>query len=166
MFNAKKYAYSTNKILLVLGMDKITLVKHILDSYEKIVNQKLIARTNPSLDFKTVNLGHFALLAHNAAEDPIFTYGNEYALKLWEIQFEDFIKMPSRLSAEEDLRTVRAEMLHAVHEKNYFDAYEGTRISSTGKRFKIKNVTVWNVFNESNARIGQAAYFKSVEFLR
>lgn len=146
-------------------MDKIKLVKYILDSYESVIGKPLIKRSTAAEDFKDVNDGKFALLAHNNLNDPIFMYGNEFALHLWEISFNDFVKMPSRLSAEEDLRSVRAAMLNAVDAKNYYDAYEGTRVSTSGKKFKIKNVTVWNVFDEHKNKIGQAAYFKSVEFL-
>ena len=42
----------------------------------------------------------FALLSHDTREDPIFVYGNRTALRLFELDWNAFIALPSRLSAE------------------------------------------------------------------
>ena len=42
----------------------------------------------------------FALVSHNTAADPIFNYANRQALTLFEMSWEEFTQLPSRLSAE------------------------------------------------------------------
>ena len=42
----------------------------------------------------------FVVLSHDAAPDPILTYGNRKALELFELTWEELIQMPSRLTAE------------------------------------------------------------------
>jgi hypothetical protein len=53
-----------------------------------------------------------------------------------------------------------------VAEKGYVSNYTGKRISSSGSRFYIKNVTIWEVIDERGMRRGQAATFTAWETLR
>ena len=105
------------------------------------------------------------MVSHNAEKDPILNYGNQFALDLWELNWDNFIKTPSRKTAEIDLRTRREEVLKIVIKKGFYDEYEGVRISSKGKRFRIKNAIIWNVLDKQNDRIGQAAYFTDIEYI-
>lgn len=146
-------------------MDKVEHIKNVLNSFEKLTGKTIINRLNPEMDFLEIENGEFVLVSHNGAEDPILNYGNQFALKLWEMSWDDFIKTPSRKTAEPDLRVKRGEMLSIVSKQGYFDNYEGIRISSSGKQFKIKNAVVWNVTNEHGEYLGQAAYFKNIEHL-
>lgn len=41
-------------------------------------------------------------MSHGLEVDPVFNYANQCALDLFEMTWEDFIKLPSRLSAEAD----------------------------------------------------------------
>ena len=56
-------------------------------------------------------------------------------------------------------------LLAEVTQKGYIDHYEGVRISSTGKRFMIKNTVVWNLMGREGHYQGQAACFGEWEFL-
>ena len=56
-------------------------------------------------------------------------------------------------------------MLKIVIKNGFYDEYEGVRISSKGKRFRIKNAIIWNVLDKQNDRIGQAAYFTDIEYI-
>lgn len=47
--------------------------------------------------------------------------------------------------------------------QGYIDDYKGVRISSTGKRFLIKQCIVWEVFDAAGVRRGQAATFDDIE---
>ncbi|MDD5322930.1 MAG: MEKHLA domain-containing protein [Methylococcales bacterium] len=77
----------------------------------------------------------FAIIAHDTASDPVFNYANLKALDLFELSWEDFVHLPSRLSAEPVNPAERDRLLAEVTEKGNIDHYEGFRISSTGKDF-------------------------------
>mgnify|MGYP001577431272 FL=1 len=159
------FLYKQNNVNLGV-MDKIEHVKILLDSFEKLVQKQIIVRTGDAVkDLKLIDEGAFALVSHNAEKDPILNYGNQFALDLWDLNWDDFIKTPSRKTAEIDLRTRREEVLEIVIKKGFYDEYEGVRISSKGKRFRIKNAIIWNVLDKQNGRIGQAAYFTDIEYI-
>ena len=44
-----------------------------------------------------------------------------------------------------------------VSDKGFVSNYTGKRISSSGMRFYIKDVTIWEVIDERGVRRGQAA---------
>ena len=82
------------------------------------------------------------------------------------MKWDDFVKTTSKTTAETDLRENRSEILKIVSKQGYYDNYQGVRISSKGNRFKIKNAVIWNVNDENGNLIGQAAYFKTVQFIK
>lgn len=147
-------------------MNKIEHIRNILNSFEKLTGRVLIERTSPYKDFMNIETGAFVLVSHNELKKPVLNYGNHFALGLWEMSWEDFVKTPSSRTAEVYFREKRSAMLEVVSKQGYFENYEGIRISSTGKRFKIKNATIWNVNNDKGKFIGQAAYFESVEHVK
>ena len=99
------------------------------------------------------------VVSHDGAEDPVFNYASKAALDLWEMDWETFTSTPSRFSAEPDEREARAELLRRVTEDGYVDDYCGVRISSSGKRFEVRDAYVWNVY-DGEERVGQAALFR------
>ena len=107
----------------------------------------------------------YVLLAHNGSNEPIFNYANQTALSLFEMSWEEFTNMPSKYSAESDERGKREKFLADVAEKGYSKNYSGIRISKTGRRFEIKNVILWNVYDSEDNRIGQAAVFDEYDYL-
>ena len=107
----------------------------------------------------------YVLLAHNATDDPVFNYGNKAALKLFEMTWEEFTNLHSKYSAEQDEREQREKFLAEVRKNGYADNYSGIRISKSGKRFEIRNVLLWNVFDDKGNRIGQAAMFEDYRYL-
>ena len=100
-----------------------------------------------------------AIVAHGTEADPIFFYGNRLALQLFEMSFDQFARLPSRLSAEPLARTARARLLEQVSQRGYVDDYSGMRVASSGRRFMITGGTVWNLVDETGIRHGQAATF-------
>ncbi len=101
----------------------------------------------------------FPVLSHGTESDPIYNYGNRKALEFWEMTWEQFTQMPSRYSAEPMEREERSRLLNQVTTKGYLDNYQGVRISRTGKRYMISEVTVWNLLDKENEYCGQAATF-------
>ena len=101
----------------------------------------------------------FALLSHDTAADPIFTYGNGTALRLFELDWAQFTALPSRLSAQPLARDERQRLLDRVARYGYIDDYSGVRVSATGRRFTITDATVWNLTDADGTPAGQAAMF-------
>jgi hypothetical protein len=99
------------------------------------------------------------IVAHAREEDPIFFFGNRCALERFEISAQDFIAMPSRLSAEALAREERQRLLQRVSDHGFIDDYAGVRISARGKRFKIEQAIVWNLLDSDGQMQGQAATF-------
>ena len=81
------------------------------------------------------------------------------------MNWDEFTKLPSRLSAEAIEREARARLLVRVMLNGYVDDYSGVRISAKGKRFMVKNATIWNLTDETGAYYGQAALLKNWEFI-
>ena len=107
----------------------------------------------------------FVVLSHDAAPDPILTYGNRAALELFALSWEQLIRTPSRLTAEAPNRAERARLLAEVTSRGFIDDYSGIRISHTGKRFLIERATVWNLINDEGRLCGQAATFREWRYL-
>ncbi len=105
------------------------------------------------------------VVSHGTQEDPIFNYGNQAALNLFELDWVDFTQLPSRKSAEPLNRAERARLLNAVTNNGFIDDYSGVRISSTGRRFLIPTAIVWNVIDEVGKFRGQAATFSNWRFI-
>ena len=107
----------------------------------------------------------FAVVSHNTDIDPIFNYANLMAMSLFEIHWDEFTKMPSRLSAEPMHRDERARLMEEVRRNGYISNYGGIRISKGGKRFRIEDALVWNLVSDSGDVCGQAAMFAQWHFL-
>ena len=101
----------------------------------------------------------FVVLAHNTDADPIFTYANRAAQGCFEYGWGEFLTLPSRLSAEVDLRTERQAALDAVRENGFVAGYNGIRIAKSGRRFWIRDTVIWQLIDEAGAVKGQAATF-------
>lgn len=126
-------------------------------SYAHWFQTPLIVAAEPALFFEALDEAPFALLVHHGGDDPVFEYGNRRARSLFGYTLEELRALPSRLSAEKDLREERAEMLRKAKEQGYFTGYEGVRIAKTGERFRILDATIWEVRDERGEPIGQAA---------
>ena len=100
-----------------------------------------------------------AIVAHGTEADPLFFFANRAALARFAMPLEQFVGMPSRLSAEAPLREERQALLERVARSGFIDDYAGVRIAATGQRFRIEQATVWNLADASGALHGQAAAF-------
>jgi hypothetical protein len=138
----------------------ITWSQILLDSFQQLLGYELISRQNTSLEqARALFFAPFVVLSHGTQTDPILNYGNQMALQLWEMTWEDFTRTPSRLTAEPINREERQRILQQVTKRGYIDDYRGVRISSQGKRFLIEEAIVWNLVNHQGQFCGQAATF-------
>lgn len=132
----------------------------LLDSYRHWMGKDLIERTpDTKQQARMLFEASFVVVSHGVEPDPILNYGNQIALDLWELSWNQFIKTPSRLTTEADDRVERRSMLEHAKLKGYFGGYRGVRISSTGRRFLVEQALIWNVIDPAGGPIGQAATF-------
>lgn len=136
-------------------------VRILCSSYHHWTGHVLLDSVADNVDIvKRLDEAPFALVSHGTEPDPIFNYANRIALRLFEMSWDDFTSMPSRLSAEPLAQEERNRLLARVGSHGYIDDYSGIRISSTGKRFMIPDATVWNLLDESGQACGQAALLR------
>ena len=107
------------------------------------------------------------VVSHDSQDPPVFNYASQAGLDLWEMSWDQFVSLPSRYSAAEDAREARELLMADVKANGFSRSYNGTRISSSGSRFQINNVLIWNVLDDESIHIGQAAMFHrdTVRFL-
>jgi hypothetical protein len=102
----------------------------------------------------------FAVLAHGTDRDPKFIYANAAAQACFEYSWEEFLALPSRLSAEPTDRAERQSLLDKVARDGFLSGYRGVRIAKSGRRFIIEDGIVWELIDGAGRRHGQAATFR------
>ncbi len=133
----------------------------IVESYQRLNGNALLAEIPADIVALSLALWNAprAIVAHGTEDDPIFFYGNRLALQLFEMDFDEFTRLPSRLSAEPLAQEAREKLLEKVARQGYVDNYSGMRIAKSGRRFMISDTTVWNLIDENGLQHGQAAVF-------
>lgn len=135
-------------------------------NFQQLAGRELIANAHtPEQLAQALFEAPFILVSHGIQPDPILNYGNHAALQLWSMEWEEFTKTPSRLTAEPVNREIRAQMLEQASKQGYINNYQGIRISSTGQRFSIKEAIIWNLTDISGKKCGQAATFNNWEWI-
>jgi hypothetical protein len=140
----------------------LELVTCLLASHQKLTGQPLLERLPGETDAALaarLYAAPFAVLAHGIEPDPLFNYANLAAQRLFELSWDEFIGLPSRLSAEAPERSERERLLARVTTHGFINDYTGIRVSKSGHRFRILRATVWNIRDASHHPIGQAAAF-------
>jgi hypothetical protein len=132
----------------------------LVSSYQRLTGRPLIEPSDAD-PWQACWTAPRVIVAHGLEADPIFFYGNQLALRLFELDFAAFTRLPSRYSAEPLLREQREALLARVHERGFIDDYAGVRISASGQRFRIEQAVVWDLLDERGERHGQAATFAS-----
>ena len=144
----------------------IEWTQYLLDSYARLVKKELIPQEGTLLEqVERLFTSPFVVASHGLQNDPILNYGNQTALDLWEMDWEQFTHTPSRLTAEPVNREERARMLKQARTHGYISDYRGIRISRSGKRFLVKRATVWNIHKPDGTPLGQAATFSDWTYL-
>lgn len=127
---------------------------------EELFSESTCAEENAYMLYNSKSV----ILSHDGSSNPLFTYANATAQKLWEFSWGEFIGLPSKHSVEKDGREERQGLLEAAHKKGYIKNYRGVRISKNNRRFAIEGVILWNL-NQDGENMAQAAAFDSWEFL-
>jgi len=138
----------------------------LLNSFLHWTGRELLERVGGS-DYQAHALfqSPFVVVSHGVEEDPLLNYGNQLALELWVMTWEDLTRTASRLTTEPMNRAEREWMLEQARTRGYLDTYRGVRITSTGRRFLVENALIWNVVDAAGRRVGQAATFSQWTWL-
>ncbi|MFO0906176.1 MAG: MEKHLA domain-containing protein [Pirellulales bacterium] len=132
----------------------------LLDSYRRFLGRELLPRDgSPREQSRALYEAPFVVVSHGTEDDPILNYANRTALRLWEMELDDFLRTPSRHTAEPMHRDERAQLLERTRRDGYVDDYQGIRIAKSGRRFRIEQAVVWNLVDAAGRYAGQAATF-------
>ena len=134
-------------------------VELLLNSFSSLVGRDLLLRNRTREEqAHCLFTAPFVVVSHGTEDDPILNYGNEKALCLWGMTWEDFVQTPSRKTAEPIHQNERAQLLERTLKNGYIDDYSGIRVSKTGKRFKIDQAIIWNITDENGHYYGCLLY--------
>ena len=148
-----------------LRADTQALINGLLISYQRAFAQPLLVCDQSGPFHRTAAQELFAspiaVLAHDHRADPLMTYVNSTALRIWGHSWHTMVGMPSRLTAEESEQRERANALQQAHQSAGFRGYSGIRINQEGRRFMIHNARIWPLWDDNNEACGQAAAFSN-----
>jgi hypothetical protein len=136
----------------------------LIRSYRLWTGRELLdAGLSPHEAARALYQAPFVVLSHDSAPDPRFTYANLAAQTRFEMPWREIVGLPSRLSAEPLAQQARAHLLEQVASQGFIDSYSGIRIAKSGRRFMIRNATVWNLTDSNGQLQGQAAMFSECQ---
>lgn len=136
----------------------------IASNYKKFTGKALL-EDNDTPSIQELFTAPLIILSHGVEDDPLFNFSSQRGLDLFDYDFEDFILLPSRKSAEMVEREERDSLFKEVEERGFITNYRGIRVTSTGKRFYIENALIWNLTDRQGRYYGQAAAFSKYTFL-
>ena len=101
----------------------------------------------------------FGILSHGTQEDPIYNYGNQASLILFDQTLENLCKTPSRYSTVESLMDDREQLIQQINDAGYGTISDAVRTTTKGKLFVIQTIWIWHVYHPDGRRIGLAALY-------
>ncbi|MFY2563354.1 MEKHLA domain-containing protein [Corallococcus terminator] len=99
----------------------------------------------------------FMLLAQDASEDPVYFYTNASASQHFGYTPEEFLALPSRLSATPEGQDDRNAAVKESLEKGSLIGYGCVRITREGKHFRLRDGELFLLRDKDEARIGMGA---------
>jgi hypothetical protein len=131
----------------------------LTDSHARLVGAPLVPLgTNAEWLYREAP---FAVLAHGTEHDPKFIYANQAAQACFGYSWDEFMALPSRLSAGTPGQAERQRLLEQVERNGFLTGYRGVRVAKSGRRFIIEDGVVWQLIDRDGKRHGQAATFPS-----
>jgi hypothetical protein len=138
----------------------------LVTSFRRWTDHDLIdPGASPEICAKNLYHAPFVLLSHDMQPDPIFSYANLSAQKLWNYSWKEFMHLHSRVSAAPDATAERQHLLDRAMQQGYVNHYSGVRVTKAGKKFHISDAIVWNVVDAKEKRHGQAVIFSQWTWL-
>ena len=139
----------------------------ILSNYRRLLGHDLVEIQPGEDEVQKLFDAPFAVLSALGpfGTDHVFNYANRQALGLFDYAWDELMGKPSSASAEPVHRDERRRLLDEVGKHGFIENYSGIRISKNGRRFRIKNATVFNLLDDGGGYVGQAATFADYEYL-
>jgi hypothetical protein len=135
----------------------------LTDSYARLLGEPLVpADKDASWLYREAP---FAVLAHGTEQDPTFIYANKAAQTCFEYSWDEFLALPSRLSADAPDQAERQTLLDEVARQGFLNGYRGVRVAKSGRRFIIEDGVVWELLDRAGMRHGQAATFGAWRYI-
>jgi hypothetical protein len=142
-------------------------IARVVESFHHVTGGDLVreAGLDPKALGRSAWLGEFALLTHRGDDKAVLNYGNRFALALWEMDWDSFTATPSADTAPRGASAARDLLMEKVARESFVTGYEGERVSRTGRRFLIEDVTVWRLLGDKGDSFGMAAFFRRFRYL-
>jgi hypothetical protein len=130
------------------------------DSLQKLTGKSLLDRMDGVTSIQEVHsCSRYAVLSHGTQQDPIFKYFNDAAFLVFQFSEDEVYKLPSRYSAPGEVRDQRASLVKKVVSEQVKTIPEAIRQMKSGRKIRLKDVLLWNVFDSGGTRVGQTAMF-------
>jgi hypothetical protein len=140
----------------------VARAQEILDSHRRLLGRDLIERSGDAADDarRLFDLP-LAVLAHDTSPQPLLDWANLAALAAFDATPESLLGRPSADTAPADAAADRRVLFDVLARQGFVTGYSGVRISLTGRRFVIDDVTVLEVTDATGRPAGHAAVIGS-----
>jgi PAS domain-containing protein len=140
----------------------VTRATVILDSFRRCVGRDLVGRSgDPADDARRLFDLPQAVLAHDTSPAPLLDWANLAAARAFDATPETLLGRPSADTAPADATADRRQLFEALARDGFVTGYSGVRVSLTGRRFIIDDVTVFEVTDAAGRPAGHAAVIGS-----
>lgn len=136
-------------------------VAWLLAGYRRAVGNDLVTPADAATLYGTPDV----VVSHRWSDDPLFVYANAAAQKMWGYSWQQFVGLPSRLSAPPEERLGRAQLLQDGLARGAVVVHDLIRITANGRRFRVHDITLWNVLDDHDCVVGQAATYGTFSWL-
>jgi len=142
-------------------------VARVAESFAHVTGRSLYeeAGLDPKAPGRSAWMGGVALLTHRGDAGAMLNYGNGFALRLWECDWDALVALPSAATAPPEDIADRENLMRRVARDGFAGGYSGRRISRTGRLFVIENATVWRLIDRSGDSFGVGAFFRDYRYL-
>lgn len=130
----------------------------ILDSFRRHLGRELVERSgDPAEDARRLFDAPFAVLAHDTSPTPLLDWANLAAARAFDATPETLLGRPSADTAPAEAVAERRALFDVLARQGFVTGYSGVRISLTGRRFIIDDVSVFALTDEAGHPAGHAA---------
>jgi hypothetical protein len=134
----------------------------ILDSYLRLLGRDLVERSGDEADDarRLFDLP-LAVLAHDTSPVPLLDWANGAAARAFDAAPEALLGRPSADTTPADAVADRRALFDVLARRGFVTGYSGVRVSLTGRRFMIDDVTVFALADAAGRPAGHAAVIGS-----
>jgi hypothetical protein len=136
----------------------ISRAREILDSFHLLLGRELVPRSGDAAeDARRLFDLPLAVLAHDTSPQPLLDWANLAAARAFDATPESLLGRPSAATAPADAVADRRTLFDVLARRGFVTGYSGVRVSLTGRRFLIEDVTVLEVTGTTGRPAGHAA---------